>query len=61
MPREKITTEAIAYLKEVSLAGGKITGCNDKSLETLKTCRVRYARSTAPFYCLVIGALRASH
>jgi arginine/lysine/ornithine decarboxylase len=39
MPGEIITPEAVDYLQQVLTAGGKITGCSDRSLQTLKVVR----------------------
>jgi arginine/lysine/ornithine decarboxylase len=39
MPGEIITREAVDYLQQVLTAGGKITGCSDRSLQTLKVVR----------------------
>ncbi|ELR98621.1 arginine/lysine/ornithine decarboxylase, partial [Gloeocapsa sp. PCC 73106] len=35
IPGERITTEAIAYLQQVTQNGAMITGCQDTSLETI--------------------------
>ncbi len=39
MPGEIITQEALQYLQQVLSDGGKITGCSDPSLQTLKVVR----------------------
>ena len=39
MPGEIITPEAVDYLQQVLTAGGKITGCSDRGLQTLKVVR----------------------
>jgi arginine/lysine/ornithine decarboxylase len=39
MPGEIITPEAVDYLQQVLTAGGKITGCSDRNLQTLKVVR----------------------
>jgi arginine/lysine/ornithine decarboxylase len=39
MPGEIITAEAVDYLQQVLTAGGKITGCSDRGLQTLKVVR----------------------
>ena len=39
MPGEIITPEAVDYLQQVLTAGGKITGCSDRDLQTLKVVR----------------------
>nr|MBE9165091.1 arginine decarboxylase [Tychonema sp. LEGE 06208] len=39
MPGEIITPEALDYLQQVLAAGGQITGCSDRSLQTLKVVR----------------------
>ena len=39
MPGEIITPEAVHYLQQVLTAGGKITGCSDRNLQTLKVVR----------------------
>ena len=39
MPGEIITPEAVDYLQQVLSAGGKITGCSDRGLQTLKVVR----------------------
>jgi len=39
MPGEIITPEAVDYLQQVLIAGGKITGCSDRGLQTLKVVR----------------------
>jgi arginine/lysine/ornithine decarboxylase len=39
MPGEIITPEAVDYLQQVLIAGGKITGCSDRNLQTLKVVR----------------------
>ncbi len=39
MPGEIITAEAVDYLQQVLTAGGKITGCSDPGLQTLKVVR----------------------
>jgi arginine/lysine/ornithine decarboxylase len=39
MPGEIITPEALDYLQQVLTAGGKITGCSDTGLQTLKVVR----------------------
>ena len=39
MPGEVITAEAIAYLKQILIAGGTITGCNDPTLQTIQTLK----------------------
>src|SRR4028119_1474693 len=39
MPGEIITREAVDYLQQVLTAGGKLTGCSDRSLQTLKVVR----------------------
>ncbi|MBD1828495.1 aminotransferase class I/II-fold pyridoxal phosphate-dependent enzyme [Microcoleus vaginatus GB1-A2] len=39
MPGEIITPEAVDYLQQILAAGGKITGCSDPGLQTLKVVR----------------------
>ncbi|MEG4638694.1 aminotransferase class I/II-fold pyridoxal phosphate-dependent enzyme [Microcoleus sp. Aus8_D4] len=39
MPGEIITSKALEYLQQILAAGGKITGCSDPSLQTLKVVR----------------------
>ena len=39
MPGEVITTEAIAYLRQILDAGGVVTGCQDSSLNTLEVIK----------------------
>lgn len=39
MPGEVITTPAIDYLQQVLSLGGKITGCSDSTLQTLKVVK----------------------
>ena len=39
MPGERISKEAIAYLRTILSAGGYLTGCSDPSLETLLVVR----------------------
>ncbi|MEG4580839.1 aminotransferase class I/II-fold pyridoxal phosphate-dependent enzyme [Microcoleus sp. MON1_C5] len=39
MPGEIITPAAVDYLQQVLAAGGKITGCSDRNLQTLKVVR----------------------
>ncbi len=39
MPGEIITPEALDYLQQVLAAGGKITGCSDRGLQTLRVVR----------------------
>ncbi|MEG3938391.1 MULTISPECIES: aminotransferase class I/II-fold pyridoxal phosphate-dependent enzyme [unclassified Microcoleus] len=39
MPGEIITPEAVDYLQQILAAGGKITGCSDPDLQTLKVVR----------------------
>ena len=39
MPGEIITQEALQYLQQVLASGGKITGCSDPRLQTLKIVR----------------------
>ncbi|MEG4232305.1 aminotransferase class I/II-fold pyridoxal phosphate-dependent enzyme [Microcoleus sp. Pol11C3] len=39
MPGEIITPEAVDYLQQILAAGGKITGCSDRNLQTLKVVR----------------------
>jgi len=39
LPGERITAEAIDYLRQVQAAGGRITGCSDASLQTLKVVK----------------------
>ncbi|MEG4803216.1 aminotransferase class I/II-fold pyridoxal phosphate-dependent enzyme [Microcoleus sp. ARI1-B5] len=39
MPGEIITPAAVDYLQQILVAGGKITGCSDRSLQTLKVVR----------------------
>jgi len=39
MPGEIITPEALDYLQQILAAGGKITGCSDRGLQTLKVVR----------------------
>ncbi|MGB3265406.1 MAG: aminotransferase class I/II-fold pyridoxal phosphate-dependent enzyme [Microcoleus sp.] len=39
MPGEIITPQALDYLQQILAAGGKITGCSDRSLQTLKVVR----------------------
>ncbi|MFS8119637.1 MAG: arginine decarboxylase, partial [Microcoleus sp.] len=36
MPGEIITQEALEYLQQILASGGKITGCSDPRLQTLK-------------------------
>ncbi|MEG3907271.1 aminotransferase class I/II-fold pyridoxal phosphate-dependent enzyme [Microcoleus sp. w2-18bC1] len=39
MPGEIITPAAVDYLQQILAAGGKITGCSDRNLQTLKVVR----------------------
>ena len=39
MPGEIITQQALEYLQQILAGGGKITGCSDPSLQTLKVVR----------------------
>jgi arginine decarboxylase len=39
MPGEIITPQALDYLQHILAAGGKITGCSDPRLQTLKVVR----------------------
>ncbi|MEG4807665.1 aminotransferase class I/II-fold pyridoxal phosphate-dependent enzyme [Microcoleus sp. F8-D3] len=39
MPGEIITPAAVDYLQQILAAGGKITGCSDRGLQTLKVVR----------------------
>ncbi|HEY9838351.1 MAG TPA: aminotransferase class I/II-fold pyridoxal phosphate-dependent enzyme, partial [Vampirovibrionales bacterium] len=39
MPGERITLEAVAYLQQVLIEGGILTGCSDPTLATLKVVR----------------------
>ncbi|MEG3847184.1 aminotransferase class I/II-fold pyridoxal phosphate-dependent enzyme [Microcoleus sp. herbarium19] len=39
MPGEIITQEALEYLQQILAGGGKITGCSDPNLQTLKVVR----------------------
>ncbi|MCZ0899137.1 arginine decarboxylase, partial [Microcoleus sp. HI-ES] len=39
MPGEIITPAAVDYLQQILAAGGKITGCSDTNLQTLKVVR----------------------
>ncbi|NJK74192.1 MAG: aminotransferase class I/II-fold pyridoxal phosphate-dependent enzyme [Microcoleus sp. SU_5_6] len=39
MPGEIITQTAVEYLQQIQAAGGKITGCSDPNLKTLKVVR----------------------
>jgi arginine decarboxylase len=39
MPGEIITSKALEYLQQILADGGKITGCSDPSLQTLKVVR----------------------
>jgi len=39
MPGEVITSKALEYLQQIQAAGGKITGCSDPNIQTLKVVR----------------------
>ncbi|MEG4325142.1 hypothetical protein Q5688_07325, partial [Microcoleus sp. herbarium5] len=39
MPGEIITPAAVDYLQQILAAGGRITGCSDRNLQTLKVVR----------------------
>jgi arginine/lysine/ornithine decarboxylase len=39
MPGEAIAAEAITYLRQVLSLGGRITGCSDPNLKTLKVIK----------------------
>ena len=39
MPGETITIKAIEYLKQIAIAGGTITGCNDPSFQTIQVIK----------------------
>ena len=39
MPGEIITSESVDYLQQVLILGGKITGCSDRTLNTLVVCK----------------------
>jgi arginine decarboxylase len=43
LPGERITREAVDYLLQVRAAGGKITGCSDASLQSLKVVRASFS------------------